>query len=111
MHEPVEDRIPEGGVADHLVPVLDGELARDEGGAPPGALLDEFQQIAPFAVAKRGEPPVIQDEQAGLGHGLHQLSIGAVCPREHELVAQEARQSHVPHGVPLATRTLAEGTG
>ena len=56
MYEPVEDGVPEGGVADHLVPVLDGQLAGHERNAPPGALLDEFEEIAPFAVAEGRQP-------------------------------------------------------
>ncbi len=109
VHQPVEDRIAEGGIADHLVPVLDGELARDEGGAPPGALLDELQEIAPFAVAERGEPPVVEDEQIGLGQRLHELSIRAIRARVHEFFAQEPREAHVAHRVALATGALSQG--
>ncbi len=110
MHEPVEDGVPEGGVADHLVPVLHGELARDQGGAPSGTLLDEFEEIASFPVPERGEPPVIEDEQIGPGERLHEFSIRAIGPGVDEIVAQESRQSHVPHGVPLATGTLPQCT-
>ena len=35
VHQPVEDGIPEGGVADHLVPVLDGQLADGRGEIDP----------------------------------------------------------------------------
>jgi hypothetical protein len=82
-------------------------LTRDLGGAPAGALLDEFEEIAAFPVPEWSEPPVVEDEKIGLGQRLHELSVGAIRPRVHEVLAQEAGQSDVAHGVALATRTLA----
>ena len=111
VHEPVEDRVPEGGIADHVVPVLDGQLAGDERRPAAGAIFDELQQIAPFAVAERREAPVVQDQEIGLGQRLHHLAVGAVGAGVHEFFAQEPRQSHIPDGVPLPTRALSEGTG
>lgn len=81
MHELVEERIVGGGIADHLMPVLDGQLTRDERGAPPSALLDEFEETAPLALAEGREVPTIEDEQIDLGHRLHQLAIGGARPR------------------------------
>ncbi len=110
VHQPVEDGVPEGGVADHLVPVLDGELAGHERGAPPGAFLDELEEIAPLPVAEGREPPVVEDQEIGLRERLHQFPVGAIGARVHELFAQEAWQSHIAHGVALATGALAERT-
>lgn len=42
MHQPVEDGVSEGGIADHLVPVLDRQLTRHERGAPSGPILDKL---------------------------------------------------------------------
>ncbi len=51
MRHAVEDGVSERGVADHVVPVLDGQLAGNERGATAGAIVDEFEQIAPSARA------------------------------------------------------------
>ncbi len=59
VHEPIEDGITKRGVADHLVPVLDRDLTRDERGPPPGAIFDDLEEIAPLAVAEGGQAPVV----------------------------------------------------
>ena len=42
VDDPVEDGIRERGVADLVVPMLDGELADDDRGAPLVAILDDL---------------------------------------------------------------------
>ena len=81
MDEAVEDRVPEGGVADQVVPVLDQDLAGDEGGALAGTILDDFEEVPSFAIAHGGEAPIVQDEQIGFGVLLEEAAIGAVPPR------------------------------
>ena len=110
MHQPVEDGVSEGGIADHLVPVLDRQLTRHERGTPSGPILDKLEEIAPFPVAKWGKPPVVKNQEVGLGERLHELSVRAVGTRVHEFLTQEAGQSHVAHGMTLAARALAERT-
>jgi hypothetical protein len=61
MDEAVEDRVPKRGVADQVVPVLDRDLTRDEGGALPRAVFDDFEEVAPFPIAHRSEAPVVQN--------------------------------------------------
>ena len=100
-----------GAYFGHFMPVLDGRLTCHERGAPAGPLLDEFEEIAPLPVVKQSEPRVVEDEEIGLGECSHHLPGGAVRARQHELVAQEARQSDVAHGVALATGVLSQGTG
>ena len=85
VHQAVEDRVPESGIVDHVVPVLDGQLAGDERGATAGAIFDEFEQIAAFAVAGGREPSVVEDEQIGLGERLPDLAVRAVRAGVHEL--------------------------
>ncbi len=78
VHEPVEDGIAKRGVPDAGVPVFDGQLTGDQGGAASDPILDQLEQIPPFAVAEWGQAPVVEDEQIGLREGLHQLPVGAV---------------------------------
>lgn len=42
LHEPIEHRIGDRGVADPLVPVLDGKLAGGDGGAVTDAVIDDL---------------------------------------------------------------------
>jgi len=53
MDQPVEDGVQPAALGQHLVPVIDGQLAGHEGGPAADAVLDEFEEIPPFAVAER----------------------------------------------------------
>jgi len=110
VHQPVEDGIAKRGVPDAGVPVVDRQLTGDQRGAAPDPILDQFKEVAPFAVAEWGQAPVVEDEQIDLGQGLHQLPVGAVGARVHELLAEEAREAHIAHGVALPTRHVPERT-
>ena len=61
MHHPVEDGIAKRGVPDARVPVFDRQLTGDQRGPTADTILDQFEQIAAFAVAERGRAPVVQD--------------------------------------------------
>lgn len=50
LHQPVEDGVGDGRVAQPSVPVLDGELVRDDGGVLGAAVVDDLQQVG----ARRG---------------------------------------------------------
>ncbi len=94
MHEAVEDRVRKGGVADQVVPVLDGELAGDERGAAAVAILQDFEEVAPLEVAERREAPIIKQEQVGLGEGGEQLRVGAVGPGERQLWSSRGTRAY-----------------
>ena len=46
MDQPIQDGIGHGGVVDHAVPLVDRELAGDERGALPVAVIEDLQQVA-----------------------------------------------------------------
>ena len=81
MDEPIEDGVAKRGVADEFVPVVHGHLARDEGRAPPGSIFDHFEEIAALAIAERGEPPIVQDQQVGLGELLQEPAVRPIAAR------------------------------
>ena len=47
------------------MPVVDRELTGDQRGAPPAAVLDHLEQIAPLPIAEGSQAPIIEDEQIG----------------------------------------------
>lgn len=59
MDKAVEDGVGEGRIADHVVPVIDGHLAGDDGGSFLVAVLDDFQEIAALLVVELLGPPVV----------------------------------------------------
>ena len=50
VYEPIEDGVPEGGLADEVVPVLEWELAGDTGGAAAVTIFEDFEEVASLGV-------------------------------------------------------------
>ena len=50
MHEPIEDGVAEGGIADDVMPVIDGKLAGNECSALSVSVLEHFEQIPAFGL-------------------------------------------------------------
>ena len=61
MDQTIEDGIGERRISKGLLPVLDGELARDDCGAAVVAIFQQFQQIPSVVIIECGEPPIIED--------------------------------------------------
>lgn len=51
MHEAVEDGVGDGGVGEPLVPVFDGELTGDDGGAAAFAVFQDFEEVTALRFA------------------------------------------------------------
>ena len=62
MDEPIENGVAKGGVSDEIMPVIDRDLTGDQGGAPPGPVFDDFQDVAALALPEGCQPPVVHDE-------------------------------------------------
>ena len=56
MHEPVEDGIGEGGIADGVMPLGHRQLAGDHGSPGVVAIVQQLEQVAPRAFGERGDP-------------------------------------------------------
>ena len=54
MHQPVQDGVGDGGIGDHLVPVLDGQLAGHDGTAATMSIVDDLQEVAPLIRRRPG---------------------------------------------------------
>ena len=55
MHQPVEDGVGHGRIVEPGVPVLDRQLAGDDGRAR-GAAIDHFQQVMAAGLIERRQP-------------------------------------------------------
>ena len=80
MDEAVEDGVGQCGVANELVPVIDGELAGDEGGGAANAIVDHLKQVAPLLGGHGRDAPVVEDQQIDLGECLEQAGIASETP-------------------------------
>jgi len=63
MDQAIEDGVGIGGVADQRVPLIDRELAGDDGGAAAVAVLKDLQEVVASPGVERLEAPVVEDEK------------------------------------------------
>ena len=54
VNESVQNGIGDGWIPDMVVPVFDGELARNKGRGIPVAIFNDFQKISSFGIGQRG---------------------------------------------------------
>ena len=88
MHQSVKDGVAQGGVPDDLVPLLDGELAGDQGGAQAVAVLQDFEDVTALLFGEVGQSPVIDDEQVEAGVGSENLPVASVGLGHGEVVEE-----------------------
>ena len=66
----MEDGVGHRGVTQPGMPVLDGQLVGDDGGALATAVVDDLQQVGAGGGVNGAGSPVIKDENVGLGQLL-----------------------------------------
>ena len=86
VYEPIEDSVAKGGVADDIVPVLDGELTGDEGCSTRVAVLEDFEEVSAFDLIERLESEVVNDEQRRFQKSVEESGVGAVGPGEPHFI-------------------------
>ncbi len=64
VQQPVEDRVSIGGVVDHPMPCVHGELAGDDGGLPAISFLENLEQVMAGFGRERLEAPVIESRSS-----------------------------------------------
>ena len=79
MDEAIEDGVGVGGLADDRMSVGHGELAGDQGGAPPVPILEDLQQVVARLIVERAQPPVVQDQELDGAQRL-EAAAGAAVP-------------------------------
>jgi hypothetical protein len=110
VDQAVEDGVGKGGIPDHVVPMLKGELAGDEGGLAACAVFDDFQEIAAFIMAEGSEPTVVQDHELGLLEAVHELGTGPIGPGQGQLLDESGKAEGATEWA-LATGRLGQGRG
>ena len=107
VDEAIEDGVGDRRVAQIRVPLIAGELARDDRRAGGVAILHHLEEILALDVGHGGEAPVIEDQDVDARQPREHGGVGAIGARERELL-KEARQAPVDRPVALPTRVLAQ---
>lgn len=110
VDEAIEDRVGQSGVADGFVPVVEGELAGDEGSSSAMAILEDFEQVAALGVGEGSEAEVIEEEEFGAGEPIKETRVGAIATSDGQ-VSEEAGETEVASGEALPTGAVSESTG
>ena len=84
----IENGIGDGGIADDLVPVLDGELAGYDGRASAVAILHDLQHVAALIDEHRLQSPVVEDEQLDAGEHLEKPGMLTITACECERIEE-----------------------
>jgi len=79
VHKAVEDGVCQGRVWDAQVPVRNGDLAGDEGGGMPEAIVENFKDILGILNSDGVAQPVVEDEQVDLCQGAQQAGVRAIA--------------------------------
>ena len=107
MDDAIEDGVSEGGLANHLMPRLHGELTGNQRRAGPVAVLDDLHQVAPLAGGEPLRAPVVEDQQIGLGEYAEEAREAAIAVRQLE-VGEEPWHARVVDCVSVAAGLLRE---
>jgi hypothetical protein len=107
MDEPVQHGVGDGGVADVLMPVVDGHLAGDDGRGPVVAIIDDLHQVAPLFAGQRRNRPIIEDQQVHPGQVLQGAGVTAVTACDAEPL-QQPGHALIQHGSIVAAGTMAQ---
>jgi hypothetical protein len=103
MDEAVEKGVGVGRIADHRVPVLDRELAGDDGRSATIAFFKDLQEIVPGLSIERFQPPIIQNQQLDAAERADDAGIAAVAAQLGDALIED--------GAIVAAGLVAERTG
>jgi hypothetical protein len=110
VEEAIEDRIPEGGIANDLVPVIGRDLTGEQGASAAVAVIEHLEKVVASRVVQGRQPPVVQDQKVSPGEALEEAGPRPVPPSDQELV-EKPGQAVVADAQPMATGLMAEGAG
>ena len=110
VDEAVQDGVSQGGISNGFMPVLNRELARDDGRTTAVAIFEDFQQIASLRWGEDGQTPVIEDQHVQFGDGFEHAGVTPVSSGQGEGL-EEARDAVVDDAASVTAGFVTEGTG
>jgi hypothetical protein len=108
VDDAIEDGVGVSGIADQLVPLIDGDLAGDDGRAAAVALLEDFEEVMASGGVERLETPIVEDEQLDAAEGSHDAGVTAIAAGERE-IGEQLGNALVEDGAVVAAGFVAEG--
>ena len=110
VNEAVEDAVGDGGIADLIVPVSQGNLTGQDSGAGGVTVVADFQEVAALRVGQRSHRPIIHDQHVDAGDPVQKFSEAAVDAGDGE-IAQQAWGASIESGEAIADGFLRQSAG
>jgi hypothetical protein len=107
VDDAIEDGVGVGGIADDLVPFVDGDLAGDDGRSSTITFFEDFEEVMTSGGIERLETPIVEDEQLHTAERPQDASIAAVVAGECE-IGEELGNALVEDGAIVTTGLVAE---
>ena len=107
VNDAVEDGVCVGGVADQLVPPVEGDLAGDDRRSAPVAFLDNLKEVVTCGSVERLETPVIEDKELHAAERPLDAEIAAIAAGERE-IGKQLGDALVEDGAIIAASLVAE---
>ena len=98
------------GLPDVVVPLGRWKLAGDDRGAAAIPVLEDLEQVAALLVLRRGQAPVVEQEDVHPRELAEEPAIGPVSARQAEVIEQAGGPA-VVGAVAAAAGLVGEGTG
>ncbi len=95
VQQSVQNCIGQGGIADGFMPLVDRQLAGDQGGPQAVAVLHDFQQVIALAERHLLQTPVVQYQEICFCQLLDQLGEAAIP-------VGDAQRFQLPRGAEVA---------
>jgi len=102
VDQSVKDGICEGGISDHLEPLIDRQLAGHDGRVTTLAVIEDFKQVATLGRCQNGQPPIVEDQQFSAFDHLEDTGMPPVAPGDGQHLEQVWAKAGLP--VPSETR-------
>ena len=110
VDDAIQDGVGIGGVADQLVPFVDGDLAGDDRRSAAVAFFENLEQVVTSGGIERLETPVVEDEQLHAAERPLDAGIAAIAAGKGE-VGEQLGNALVEHRAIVATCSVAERRG
>jgi hypothetical protein len=96
VDDAIENGVGVGGIADQLVPFVDGDLAGDDRRSAAVAFFENLEQVVTSGGIERLEPPVVEKEQLYAAERSLDARIATVATGERK-IGEELGNALIEH--------------
>jgi len=87
-NESIQQGVRDAGIANGVMPLLDGVLAGHEGRPDPSPIVNHFKEGVLTRPLERVQCPIVEDEKVSARQAGEHLEVGAVGPCDGQLLKQ-----------------------